>query len=77
MDHILEHEGQPVPDLNAVTQQSSTSTSAPMDVDADDEDIEALKSLGVLKGDAGATGEGGDAAEAKVSDEFELQCPSN
>ncbi|KAF8902365.1 ubiquitin-related domain-containing protein [Gymnopilus junonius] len=63
MDHILEHEGQPVPDLNAVNERSSASASAAMDVDADDEDIEALRSLGVLKGDAGAS-EGG-AVEAK------------
>lgn len=64
MDHILEHEGQPVPDLNAVNEQPGTSASAPMDVDADDEDTEALRSLGVLKGSAG--GSEGDAAEAKV-----------
>ncbi|KAF8202435.1 ubiquitin-related domain-containing protein [Pholiota molesta] len=49
MDHILEHEGQPVPDLGSVNEQAGSS-SAPMDVDEDDEDAEALKSLGVLKG---------------------------
>lgn len=49
MDHILEHEGQPAPDLGSVNEQAGSS-SAPMDVDEDDEDAEALKSLGVLKG---------------------------
>ncbi|KAF9565906.1 hypothetical protein CPC08DRAFT_704335 [Agrocybe pediades] len=51
MDHILEHEGQPIPDLSGVSEQASSSA-APMDVDEDDEDAEALKSLGVLKADA-------------------------
>ena len=48
MDHILEHEGQPVPDLGAVNEQAGRSE--PMDVDEDDEDAEALNSLGALKG---------------------------
>lgn len=48
MDHILEHEGQPIPDLGGVSEQAGSS--APMDVD--DEDAEALKSLGVLAGNA-------------------------
>ncbi|PPQ65157.1 hypothetical protein CVT24_011020 [Panaeolus cyanescens] len=51
MDHILEHEGQPVPDLNAVSESAGSSSAAPMDVD-DDEDTEALRALGVLKGPA-------------------------
>ena len=46
MDHILEHEGQPIPD--AVSEQASSS--GPMDVDNEDEDAEALKSLGVVAG---------------------------
>lgn len=50
MDHILEHEGQPVPDLGAVSEKAGRSE--PMDVDEDDEDAEALKSLGALKGNA-------------------------
>ncbi|KAF5316564.1 hypothetical protein D9619_006280 [Psilocybe cf. subviscida] len=50
MDHILEHEGQEVPDLGAVTEQSSRSTA--MDVDEDDEDAEALKALGAVQGGA-------------------------
>lgn len=66
MDHILEHEGQPVPDLTEVSEQAGTST-APMEVDEDDEDAEALKSLGVLKGNA---------VEAKVRDlSIVIKCP--
>jgi hypothetical protein len=56
MDHILEHEGQPVPDLGGVTESSSAGARDAMDVD-DNEDAEALKSLGVA-----ASG----AVEAKV-----------
>jgi hypothetical protein len=56
MDHILEHEGQPIPDLGGVSEQASSS--GPMDVDNEDEDAEALKSLGVVAGNA---------VEAKVS----------
>lgn len=48
MDHILEHEAQPIPDLGGVSEQASSS--GPMDVD--DEDAEALKSLGVVAGNA-------------------------
>jgi len=43
MDHILEHEGQSVPDMSGVTE--STSSTA-MDVDDDDDDADALKALG-------------------------------
>jgi hypothetical protein len=50
MDHILEHEGQAVPDLGGVNEQPAGR--APMDVDEDDEDAEALKSLGALQGNA-------------------------
>jgi len=46
MDHILENEGKPVPDLGGVSEQGS---SARMDVDEDDEDREALEHLGVEK----------------------------
>ncbi|TFK39743.1 ubiquitin-related domain-containing protein [Crucibulum laeve] len=52
MDHILEHEGQPVPDLGGVTEtKGGTSSNEAMDVD-DDEDAEALKSLGAVAGNA-------------------------
>jgi len=52
MDHILEHDGQPIPDLGGLNEQSSSS--GPMDVDGDDEDedVQALKSLGVVAGNA-------------------------
>lgn len=49
MDHIIEHEGQPVPELSGVNE--STNSRVPMDVD-DDEDAEALRSLGVVAGNA-------------------------
>ncbi|KAF4569543.1 hypothetical protein EYR40_008520 [Pleurotus pulmonarius] len=55
MDHILEHEGQAVPDLSSVSASGSSSTQAHADDDDDDEDAEALKSLGVA----------GNAVEAK------------
>lgn len=56
MDHILEHEGQPIPDLGGVSEHASSSA---MDVDNEDEDTEALRSLGVAVGN-------GNAVEAKV-----------
>ncbi|KAF8159397.1 ubiquitin-related domain-containing protein [Crassisporium funariophilum] len=50
MDHIIEHEGQPIPDLSGVSEQPSGGGA--MDVDGDDEDTEALRSLGVVAGNA-------------------------
>lgn len=47
MDHILEHESQPVPDLGGVSESSGAGARNAMDVD-DEEDAEALKSLGVV-----------------------------
>ena len=58
MDHILEHEEQPLPELDTVTERSGSGT-APMNVD-EDEEMEALRNLGVLKGSAEAP------VEAKV-----------
>ncbi|KAF9026289.1 hypothetical protein BDZ89DRAFT_1067640 [Hymenopellis radicata] len=46
MDHILEHEGQPVPDMQAVTESAAP---APMDVDNDDEDAAAAANLDGLE----------------------------
>jgi len=47
MDHILEHDGQPVPDLGGVTESSSAPAARDaMDAD-DDEDADAIRSLGV------------------------------
>lgn len=65
MDHILEHEGDPIPDLGGVTEQSG-SGSAPMNVDDEDEDMEALTSMGVLKGSAAAIAAAAAPAEANV-----------
>jgi hypothetical protein len=64
MDHILENEGNPVPDLSSVSSSSSGSNAQPMDVDEDDEDIDALRAL---TGKAGAATSSGAAEEAKVS----------
>lgn len=64
MDHILENEGKPVPDLNAVADTGSTAPRRePMD--EDEEDLEALRSLGV-KGAAAAAAASATEAEAKV-----------
>jgi hypothetical protein len=57
MDHILEHEGEAVPDLGAVTDSSGGARRDAMDID-DDEDADALRSLGV---------DANNAVEAKVS----------
>jgi UBX domain-containing protein 1/4 len=63
MDHILENEGKPVPDLSSVTSSSSGSGAQPMDVDEDEEDAEALRALTGKSGIAAASGTD---AEAKV-----------
>ncbi|KAF6761783.1 hypothetical protein DFP72DRAFT_1151776 [Ephemerocybe angulata] len=60
MDHILEHEGESVPDLSGVSE--SKGRSQPMDVDDDDDDVEALK--GLVKGAVAGGSEGAD-VEAK------------
>ncbi|KAJ7623630.1 ubiquitin-related domain-containing protein [Roridomyces roridus] len=52
MDHILENEGKPVPELGAVSESAPSQRDA-MDVD-DDEDAEALKSLGLKANDVEA-----------------------
>lgn len=51
MDHIIEHEGQPIPDLSAVAESAGPPRDA-MIVDEDDEDSEALKSLGAIANNA-------------------------
>jgi hypothetical protein len=62
MDHIIENEGNPVPDLDSVT-TSSGSRAQPMDVDDDDDgDAEALRAL---TGKANVAPSGAD-VEAKV-----------
>ena len=60
MDHLLENEGNPVPDLGSVT--NSASTAQPMDED-EDEDAETLRAL---TGQRGASGSSGADQEAKV-----------
>ena len=60
MDHILENEGKPVPDLGSVT--SSSSSAQPMDED-EDEDAETLRAL---TGQRGVSGPSGADQEAKV-----------
>lgn len=47
MDHIIEHEGDPIQDLSTISEQSG-SKSAPMDVDENDEDLDTLQ--GLVKG---------------------------
>jgi len=46
MDFLFENEGKPIPDLGSVTESTSRPRDT-MDVDDDEEDAEALKSLGV------------------------------
>ncbi|KAF7345347.1 hypothetical protein MVEN_01552300 [Mycena venus] len=47
MDFLFENEGKPIPDLSSVTESTSRPPRDAMDVDGDEEDAEALKSLGV------------------------------
>ncbi|EKM81601.1 hypothetical protein AGABI1DRAFT_111884 [Agaricus bisporus var. burnettii JB137-S8] len=64
MDHILENEGNPVPDLSSVSSAASSAPPAqPMDED-DQDDLEALSSLGV-KGAAAAAAAAATDVEAK------------
>ncbi|KAG5643355.1 hypothetical protein DXG03_001037 [Asterophora parasitica] len=52
MDHIFENEGKPVPDLGAVSEVASSGARGDaMDVD-DEEDADALRSLGAAANDA-------------------------
>ncbi|KAF7289462.1 hypothetical protein HMN09_01340200 [Mycena chlorophos] len=52
MDHIIEHDGQPVPEMGTVTESASSRPSDAMD--EDDEDADALKALGAKAGDVEA-----------------------
>lgn len=67
MDHLLENEGKPVPDLSSVSATAmSSSNAAPAD---DDEDLDALKAVYGHKGGLEAQAAAADAdVEAKVSD---------
>ncbi|KAI0714153.1 ubiquitin-related domain-containing protein [Cerioporus squamosus] len=70
MDHLIENEGKPIPDLSSVSASTAPAPSGggPMDVDEDNEELEALKAVygkkaGVGEGSA-ASGEAA-GAEAK------------
>ena len=75
MDHLVENEGKPVPDLSSVTATSSSAPSGggagPMDVDEEDEDLAALRAVyGKQEGAGGGgsssgTGDAAAGAEAK------------
>ncbi|GBE86671.1 Uncharacterized protein SCP_0905510 [Sparassis crispa] len=62
MDHILENEGKPVPDLTSVSTSAAPSGAEPMD--DEDEDEEALRAVYGKAGIAGAAAASAD-AEAK------------
>ncbi|EJF64427.1 hypothetical protein DICSQDRAFT_81696 [Dichomitus squalens LYAD-421 SS1] len=78
MDHIIENEGKPVPDLSSVS-ESSRSAPPPtsgggdaMDADEDDDELAALKAVYGKKGGSGGGGEsssGGTAATAAAEAE--------
>ena len=72
MDHILENEGNPVPDLSAVSSSAVVSTTQPAAAgqEDDDEELEALKAVYGHKGDIDVQAAAAHAdaqAEAKVS----------
>lgn len=67
MDHILENEGKPIPDLGAVAETSNPASAQPMDED-DAADLEALQNLGVK----GAAAVSATQDEARVRDRFSL-----
>lgn len=51
MDHILEHDGQPVPDLSQATSAGAGSTGEPIEVDDDEDDEELRAALKISKGE--------------------------
>ena len=66
MDHIIENEGKPVPDLSSVSESARPAPppSDGMDVDGDDEELAALKAAyGKAGGQGGGEGSSGAAAE--------------
>jgi len=66
MDHILANEGDPVPDLNAVSETSSNRAPPDQPMDEDEDDLEALRSLGVKGAAAAAAAAAASASEAEA-----------
>lgn len=67
MDHILENEGKPVPDLSSVSSSTTGTSRTGGSEDEDDEDVEALKAVYGHKGGAAAQAAAAAAdVEAKV-----------
>jgi hypothetical protein len=72
MDHVLENEGKPVPDLASAAEEparpAASAGADAMDVDADDDEAEALRAaLKLSKGEGSAAGaEDAEGADAKV-----------
>lgn len=71
MDHIIENEGKPVPDLSSISESARPAPPAGdgMDVDGDDEELVALKAVygkaGGQDGGEGSSGAAAEGAEAK------------
>lgn len=67
MDHLFANEGNPVPDLTAVSETSSSNLAPPdQPMDEDEDDLETLRSLGVKGAAAAAAATGASEAEARV-----------
>ena len=69
MDHVLENEGNPVPDLASVSSSTASASAPSAGQEVDDEDIEALKAVYGHKGDIDVQAAAAHAdaqAEAKV-----------
>jgi hypothetical protein len=68
MDHLIEHEGEPIPADGGSTAAAGSSAADPMNVDDDEDDEDLRAALKLSKGvDPGSTkGEDAAGAEAKV-----------
>ena len=77
MDHLVENEGKPIPDLSSVSASSTSAPSGggPMDVDEDYEDLEALKAVYGKKAGGSGSGEGSSAGgEAAGAEAKSIKC---
>jgi len=81
MDHIIEHESDPVPDPSASANTAPAGSAGnPMDVDGDDEDLEALKAaygkanVAPASGSGSGSGSGEAAAPVEAKSIRCLQC---